>query len=65
MGVLWAALTSCQEIRQCCELNKPKALILNLIRAVEATTAYPIDRIEQKSSDLKNIVFLALVLSSV
>ncbi|KAJ4329787.1 hypothetical protein N0V87_010564 [Didymella glomerata] len=65
MDVLWAALTLCQEIRQCYELNKPKALILDLVRAVETTISYLINRIEQKGSDLKDIVFLALVLQSV
>jgi len=65
MDILWAALTLCQEIRQCYEMNKPKALALNLVRAVETTTSYLIKRIEQKGSDLKDIVFLALVLQSV
>lgn len=60
MDVLWAALTLCQEIRHGYELNKP-----NLVRAVETTITYLIDRIEQKGSDLKDIVFLALVLQSV
>jgi len=65
MDILWAALTLCQEIRQCYGMNKPKALALNLVRAVETTTSYLIKRIEQKGSDLKDIVFLALVLQSV
>ncbi|KAF1922411.1 uncharacterized protein M421DRAFT_105043 [Didymella exigua CBS 183.55] len=65
MDILWAALTLCQEISQCYELNMPKALTPNLVHAVETTIAYLINRIEQKGSDLKDIVFLALVLQSV
>lgn len=65
MDVLWAALTLCQEIRQCYELNRPNTLTLDLVHVVESTIAYLIHRIEQKGSDLKDIVFLALVLQSV
>jgi hypothetical protein len=65
MDIFWAALTLCQEIRQCYELNKPKALALNLVRAVETTIMYLVDRIEAKDSDLKDVVFLSLVLQSV
>ena len=65
LDLRWAALTLCQEIRQCYELNGPKALALNLVRAVETTISYLINRIEQKHTDIKDIVFLALVLQSV
>lgn len=65
MDVLWAALTLCQEIKHCFELDRPKALTPDLVRAVETTITYLINRIEQKGSDLKDIVFLALVLQSV
>lgn len=61
MDVLWAALTLCQEIRQCHDSNKT----FNSVRAVEATISYLINRIEQKGSELKDVVFLALVLRSV
>ncbi|KAF2621413.1 hypothetical protein BU25DRAFT_426557 [Macroventuria anomochaeta] len=67
MDVLWAALTLCQEIKQCFELDSPKAGYdrLALVQSVETTISYLINRIGQKGSDLKDIVFLALVLQSV
>ena len=67
MDVLWAALTLCQEIKQRSKLDEPKAGYdtLALVRSVEVTISYLIDRIGQRGSDLKDIVFLALVLQSV
>lgn len=67
MDVLWAALTLCQNIKGRLGASTPKAAsdISALICSVETTLGYLIDRIGQKGSDLKDIVFLALVLQSV
>ena len=63
--ILWAALTLCQEIKQCSGLDKPKSGHDSLVRSVETTIGYLIDRIGQKGCDAKDIVLLALVLQSV
>lgn len=67
MDVLWAALTLCQQIKTDYEQEqgKPGYDSPSLIRAVETTINHLTDRIGQKGSDLKDIVFLALVLQSV
>lgn len=67
MDVLWAALTLCQTIKQRVGNSNPhfSSDNLALIHPVQTTITYLIDRIGQKGSDLKDIVFLALVLQSV
>lgn len=61
MDVLWAALTICQAVKQ----DSGKTDSKTLIHQVQTTITYLINRIGQKGSDLKDIVFLALVLQSV
>ncbi|XPT00462.1 hypothetical protein M3J09_009615 [Ascochyta lentis] len=67
MDVLWAALTLCEQVKRYYELDPAKAGYdsLPLVRPVESTITHLIDRIGQKGSDLKDIVFLAIVLQSV
>lgn len=67
MDILWAALTLCEQIKQCYGIDPTEADydIPTLVRAVECTVNHLVDRIGEKSSDLKDIVFLALVLQSV
>ena len=67
MDILWAALTLCEQIKHQSELviTETGHDSSSFIRAVETTIAYLIDRIGQKGSDLKDIVFLAIALQSV
>ncbi|KZM24217.1 DNA binding [Ascochyta rabiei] len=67
MDVLWAALTLCEQIKHHYELERDKASYdsLPLVRAVKTTITHLVERLGQKGSDLKDIVFLALVLQSV
>ncbi|KAH7075239.1 hypothetical protein FB567DRAFT_597167 [Paraphoma chrysanthemicola] len=60
MDVLWAALNCCQAIRRGSADSSS-----TLTARVKSTIECLIDRIGQKGSDLKDIVFLALALESV
>jgi hypothetical protein len=64
--ILWAALTCCQQIKQNLHstCGDPPHDSADLINTVGATITYLIDRIGQKGSDLKDIVFLTLALQS-
>ncbi|KAF2995055.1 hypothetical protein E8E13_001577 [Curvularia kusanoi] len=64
MDVLWAALTLCQTIKQNVRSDNPSDN-LALIHPVQTTIDHLINRIGRKGSDLKDVVFLALVLQSV
>tara|TARA_R110002003_G_scaffold37_2_gene2133 strand:+ start:35708 stop:37489 length:1782 start_codon:yes stop_codon:yes gene_type:complete len=60
MDILWGALNCCQTIRRTGAETSS-----NLVAIVNSTIESLIDRIGQKGSDLKDIVFLALALQSV
>jgi hypothetical protein len=65
--VLWAALTLCEQLKQNRRFNPAMVHAQNtvLVATVERTISCLIERIAQKGSDLKDIVFLAVVLRSV
>ncbi|KAJ4317111.1 hypothetical protein N0V94_005118 [Neodidymelliopsis sp. IMI 364377] len=64
--ILWAALTCCQQIKQNLRSTPIDSThdSADLIHTVGTTITYLIDRIGQKGSDLKDIVFLTLALQS-
>ncbi|KAF2023538.1 hypothetical protein EK21DRAFT_118658 [Setomelanomma holmii] len=59
MDILWAALSCCQAVQR-----TGVDASSNLVSTMEFTISCLIDRIGQKGSDLKDIVFLALALRS-
>jgi len=72
MDVLWAALTCCQRIKvirhkaaQDSADQRSGHIMTSLVKTVETTIDCLTDRIGQKGSDLKDLVFLALALASV
>jgi hypothetical protein len=72
MDVLWGALTCCQHIKglrqsssDICSGQRNEHSCSALVDTVETTIECLIDRIGQKGSDLKDIVFLTLALQAV